>query len=407
MPQAVRIAMPLDARAGSQTVVPPAALEAQAAPFSAEVRVRVRDAGSLTAELVEDWAALAEVAAEPNSYAEPWFVIAALETLGAARQLRFVEVRRGAELIGLIPLAIERPYGRTRVSFVQNWRHNHQFLGTPLIRLGEVQAFWTALLQVLDRADWAPNFLHLRRIVEDGPVHQGLVAAAAELGRGCAVVHRETRALLEGVTDAQSYYRAAVRPKKRKELRRLRHRLEELGEVRVRTLSAGEPLDPWCDAFLALEASGWKGEEGSALACDPATAAFFRRTVAAARAAGKLQFVRLDVDRRAIAMLVNFLAPPGGFSFKTAFDPAYARFSPGVLIQLENLRLAEEARLAWMDSCAAEQHPMIDSLWTARRRTVRVTVRLAGLRRGTVYAICRALEGGSAALRRLIHGRDA
>ena len=406
MPEAVRIAAPPLSPAEAPLAPHPGVVRtAQAA--SADLRVAVHAAGSLPPGLVADWAELAALAAEPNSYAEPWFVTASTETLGAPETLRFVEVRRGPELLGLIPLAIGRRYGRTRVPFVQNWRHHHHFLGTPLVRRGEVEVFWPAVLRTLDSADWAPHFLYVRGLVEDGPVHRGLVAAAAALGRGCPLVHRESRALLEGVGDAQAYYRDSIRPKKRKELRRLRHRLDELGEVRVRTLAADESPDSWCDAFLALEAAGWKGEEGSALACDPATDAFFRKTVAAAHAAGKLQFVRLDLDGRAIAMLVNFLAPPGGFSFKTAFDPAYARFSPGVLIQLENLRLVEQAGLAWMDSCAAENHPMIDSLWTGRRRIVRVTVRLAGFRRGLVFAACRALEAGSAALRRLARGSQA
>lgn len=401
MREAVRIAVPLEAVAGRTPVRPLAVVDAVDAA-SSEIRVSVHDAGALPAALVEEWGALAEVAAEPNCYAEPWFVLTSLETLGGGEGLRFVAVRRGETLIGLIPLAIESYYGRTRVRFVQNWRHHHHFLGTPLIRRGEVETFWTALLEALDGADWAPNFLHLRKLGGDGPVHRGLVAAAAALGRSCPAVHREARALLEGVGDAETYYRAVVRPKKRKELRRLRHRLEELGEVRLRTLVPQDALEPWCDAFLRLEAAGWKGEERSALACDPATESFFRRTVAGARAAGRLQFLRLDLDGQAIAMLVNFLASPGGFSFKTAFDPDYARFSPGVLIQLENLRLVEQAGLAWMDSCAAEHHPMIESLWSGRRRIVRVTVRLSGVRRGAVFAACRALECGSAALRRLI-----
>jgi hypothetical protein len=45
-----------------------------------------------------------------------------------------------------------------------------------------------------------------------------------------------------------------------------------------------------------------------------------------------------------------------------------------------------------MDSCAAEHHPMIDSLWGGRRSVVRVTIRLAGIRRGLIYYGCRALE---------------
>ena len=78
----------------------------------------------------------------------------------------------------------------------------------------------------------------------------------------------------------------------------------------------------------------------------PATEAFFREVVAAAWAAGRLQFLRLDVGGHCIAMLVNFLTPPGSFSFKTVFDEGYARFSPGVLIQLENLNILDDPRIA-------------------------------------------------------------
>ena len=98
-------------------------------------------------------------------------------------------------------------------------------------------------------------------------------------------------------------------------------------------------------------------------------------------------------------MLVNFLTPPGGFTFKTVFDEAFARFSPGVQIQLDNLDILTRPDIAWMDSCAVEDHPMIDSLWTGRRSIVRVTIRLKGARRTLSYAICRALELGSAAFR--------
>ena len=96
----------------------------------------------------------------------------------------------------------------------------------------------------------------------------------------------------------------------------------------------------------------------------------------------------------------SWISTPGSFSFKTVFDEDYARFSPGVLIQLENLKILDDPRIAWMDSCAAEDHPMIDSLWTERRAIVRVSVPLKGLRRRAIYALCTTLERASAALRR-------
>jgi hypothetical protein len=53
-----------------------------------------------------------------------------------------------------------------------------------------------------------------------------------------------------------------------------------------------------------------------------------------------------------------------------------------------------------MDSCAVEDHPMINSLWGERRGIVRVTVPLSGFRRRAEFRLCRALEDASAALRR-------
>jgi CelD/BcsL family acetyltransferase involved in cellulose biosynthesis len=398
MRPAAKMAMPLE-RAGEIPV--------RSHPVRGSDALHVRIHDGLSGDLALDWNALADEASEPNSFAEPWFVAASLATFGAGRGVRIVEVRRGSRLIGIIPLAIEDHYGRSPVRIIQNWWHHHMFLGTPLVRAGEERAFWAALIGRLDAAAWAPNFLHVRGLVEDGPVHRGLVEAAAARGRSSPIVRREVRALLASDLDSRTYYEQTIRAKKRKEIRRLRSRLEELGEVRFRRLDGEADLESWCDAFLAIERAGWKGGAGTALACDSATDAFFRQAVAGAWVAGRLDFLRLDLGDRPIAMLVNFVAAPGSFSFKTCFDEAFARFSPGVLVQVENLAILDRRETSWMDSCAVEDHPMIDSLWSGRRRIVRVTVRLKGARRTIVYAACRLLETGAQAIRQLVGRRDS
>ena len=274
-------------------------------------------------------------------------------------------------------------------------------MGTPLVRRGAEATFRAEVMKLLDGTPWAKHFLHVVGLVENGPVHQGLAEAARALGRPCDIVHRSQRALLESQLGSQAYYEQTVRKKKRKELKRLAVRLAELGSVEVRTLASEDEMQPWIEAFLALEKSGWKGERGSALGCGAGTAAFFHKAVEGAFSAGQLDFLRLDLDGRPLAMLVNFLAPPGSFSFKIAIDEEYARFSPGVLIQLENLRMLDGEDIRWMDSCAAEDHPMINSLWGERRHLVRVTVPLAGPRRRAIFNCCRLAERAAAAVRGL------
>ena len=77
-------------------------------------------------------------------------------------------------------------------------------------------------------------------------------------------------------------------------------------------------------------------------------------------------------------MLASFVAPPHAFSFKTAYDEELARFSPGVLLQLENLALLEREDIALTDSCAAPDHPMIDHIWRDRREIVKVSIPIGG-----------------------------
>ncbi len=364
------------------------------------VRGELDAADSLPSVLKSAWAELASDAAEPSCFLEPWFALTALARLRGVDDVRVLSIWAGNCLLGVIPLRVAQRYGRIPMRHTVNWQSVQSFYGAPLIRAGWGDAFWDATLATLDEARWAPSFLSVSGLAEGGAALQELCAAASRQARPCPIVHRQERALLSSTLDAEAYLDQAVRGKKRKELRRLRNRLTELGEVQVRTLAAHEPIAPWLADFLALEAAGWKGSDGAAFANTPASAAFFDTMMHGAHAAGVLDFQRLDLDGRAIAMLINFVRPPGSFSFKIAYDEQLARFSPGVLIELENLKavLANPA-LEWMDSCAAANHPMINSLWMERRSIVQVTIPLRGARRRTLFTLCRSLERASAALR--------
>jgi len=62
-------------------------------------------------------------------------------------------------------------------------------------------------------------------------------------------------------------------------------------------------------------------------------------------------------------------------------------------------RILTDSQVKWMDSCAYENHPMINSLWMERRTLVQVSVSLKGTKRRAVYTICRLLETLSAMYR--------
>lgn len=354
------------------------AFAANAAPAD-PLTVRVVDPLALSDELAAAWDRLAAEASEPNPFAERWCLQSALHLLDPERNARLVMVRDGSDgpVIGIMPIAAAARYGRLPLRHVSGWAHPNHFHGAPLVRAGFESLFWSILLGWCDAAPWARTLLHVPRLTEDGPLHRALIDVARVRGGEVEVVHREERALLDSQLSPEDYWDAAVRAKKRKELRRQANRLAEQGAVGFRRWQAGEAIDPWIDAFLDLEARGWKGRAGSALASHSDTQAWFRAIVAGAADAGRLDMRALDLGDRPLAMLINFLAPPGGFSFKTAFDEDYARFSPGVLLQQANLDLLRDPVIAWVDSCAAPDHPMIDSVWRERRALVWVNAALS------------------------------
>lgn len=380
---------------GSERVLAPAAL----CPVAADTQVAVMALTRLDPAFADAWDALAADAAEPDIFAERWFAEASRHLLPPS--VRLLAVRRNGQLIGLMPVIRAARYGRIPLRHTENWAHHHRFLGAPLLRRGHEAEAWHALLTTLDTDPTAGALLHVSGLVERGPAHRGLIAAAHSLNRPCDTVHRIERAMLATELAPDDYYTSTVRKKKRKELGRLRTRLLEQGRVETRRLGPEDAVSDWIEDFLALERAGWKGAAGSALACTPETAAFFRDVVTGAHAAGKLDMIRIDLDGAAIAMLVNLLSPPAAFSFKTAFDERLSRFSPGVLLQIDNLQLLARGDIGWMDSCAVENHPMINSLWGERRAIVRVSVPLAGARRRALFTAARGLERAAAAVRAL------
>ncbi len=332
------------------------------------------------------WQALAQCAAEPNPFHESWYLLPALRALDPQGRVKLLRIEIDGELAGLVPLRAERKYYRWPIPQLGNWVHGNCFLGAPLVAAGLERHFWTALLNWADQNAATALFLHLGVMPLDGPLYRALQLVLADQGRLAGLVHREERAMLCSSQGPQDYFAESLSGKKRKELRRQFARLSELGEVKFERRRDDHRLARWADDFLELEHSGWKGTAGSALASHHATARLFKEALSGAATQGKLERLTLTLNDEPIAMLVNFLTAPGAYSYKTAFDERYARYSPGVLVQRENLDLLDHGEVRWCDSCASADHPMIDHIWRERRAVGRISIAIGGKLRRAVFA---------------------
>ena len=338
------------------------------------------------------WERLIARASEPNPFFEPWFLIPSLQQWGANERAVIKAWYHDGVLSGLVPIVRTARYYGHSVTHAKAWLHANAFCGVPLIAAGQEDAFWSALLRHFDRSARRALFLHLPLLPAEGPAHAALERVLAASGRAHYTVAEEHRALLTGAASAADYLAAAMSAKKRKELRRQHNRLTEEGALTFERVEDAAGLAAWIAEFLALEAAGWKGAADSALASAPETATLFSEALAGAAAAGRLERLALRCDGRAVAMLANFLTAPGAYSFKTAFDEDYARFSPGMLLQLENLALLERPGIVWADSCAAQGHPMIERLWRGHRRMISRNIAIGGRARRGCFRLLMAYE---------------
>ena len=324
--------------------------------------------------LQASWCRLADRASTPNAFFEAGFLMPSLVIFDPDGAVSLALLVEGGQLRAVMPSIASNDYHGRRLPHDGNWLHANMFCGVPLVEAGYEEALWTAYLATCDQHAGTSRFAHFSHLPADCAVTRALETVCLAQHRQMRIVHRESRAMLNRGSTPDDHLARAMIPKARKELRRQRRRLDELGTIQIERSRSRDGLQRWIEEFLVLETRGWKGESGSSLASDTHTNALFIQALTRAAELGRLERLSLTLDGKPIAMLATLLAHPGSFSFKTAFDEDFARYSPGMQLQVENLALLEDPELAWCDSCAAPDHPMIERIWRDKRRMCSITV---------------------------------
>ncbi len=321
--------------------------------------------GAALQALVPQWEALAAQAIEPNPFFEHWMLRPALASLGGG-EVDVLCVWLGATLELLLPVQRLPRFKGLPLRAFSVWRHRHCLLGTPLVRAGSAPEALGALLEWM-RRERAASVFELSCLVAGGPVHQAIVEALGRRGGSWFAVDAYARPLLRRDRDARSYVASSLSAESRKKLRRAERRLCEQGDLVRRALRPGDDIAKWAEELLRLEASGWKGKRGSALACSEANRRFALEVFTEAFARGRLMMVGLDLGGRPIARYTAFTGGEGAFSFKTAYDEDFRRCSPGILAEVEMIgEFHERAELRWMDSFTAPGNGTLAWLWKDR-----------------------------------------
>lgn len=359
-----------------------------AVPASDRTEAALSSCGDVSS-LAEGWDALAARALEPNVFLSRWMAEARLRHLPDRSRARILAAFRGAggerRLVGLSLLVPARgrrfnplPVLRTAELYAP--------LSTPLLDPDRPAEIWRAMLDALGRAG-VPG-LALPHVAADGPVAAALREAADGGGFPLASLGRHRRAVLDSDLGGAAYLQATLERRRRREFDRQRRRLAELGPLDF-VVSSGADRGQALADFVALEAAGWKGRSGTALAQAAGAEAYFRE-IADRAPPGDFRIASLRLGGRPVAAGLVAVAGRRAFYVKTSYDETLARFSPGLLLTLDlTAHLLDDRSIDGADSVADADHPMIDRVWSER---MSVESCLVGTRAGAGIAYLAALS---------------
>ncbi len=326
---------------------------------------------------------LSNRAMEANVFFTGRFLAPAMPRL-EDRQVRLALIRDEtagrSRLRLLMPFSIEKPGFSVGPSIVRVWANPFGPLGTPLVDAEGAAETVDNLLDGLasDQAH-LPQILVLPDVRLNGRfVH---LAKAVALARDLpvTVTNSYDRPMLQSTLEGPDYLALTVSRLHRKEMRRQWRQLEDMGTLEFTVARQPAEIRFRMEEFLALEASGWKGRKRTALVVDRYRAAFAREAITNLAEADAVRIHTLDLNGKAIASIVVFMMAGEAFTWKTAYDETFARFSPGKLLiaRLTEWNL-DDANITRTDSCAVPDHPIVGRLWAEREEMGTLMI---GLRR--------------------------
>ncbi len=316
-----------------------------------------------TPEFAREWDDLARMPLHPN----PFYTQAALDALIEADPtaradlslicLRITTGPQAGRLVGLMPI-------RTRGAKI-GWRrgaanYTSPYLpcGTPLIARNAPPGWAPALIGALTDGN-CPAIL--RHLPLDGAFGEALRAALDASGANWRAIDSFARPIARRAQSYDAFARRAYGRSRRKGLKRLRNALGAQEPLAVESSTDAKDCADAVETFLAIEAAGWKGASGTALACEQTTRKMLARLFDRDLPTGGRRVDRLRHGDATIAISMGLVQDGTAFLWKTAYDERLRRLAPGIVLEDAIVRaLHEEPGLAALDSCTLAPSPLED-----------------------------------------------
>ncbi|HEY2745807.1 MAG TPA: GNAT family N-acetyltransferase [Polyangia bacterium] len=253
-----------------------------------------------------------------------------------AGDFRLLVAHRAGRLVAALPLVVERrKLAGVPARVLRSLSDDHSQRFDLLLDPADADEAARALVAHLSRArDW--DAVELQGILDEGAAAHALVAAAiaANFPIGeWASMRSPYLPLPRSAAELDKLQGSKFRGNLRRRAKKLEAEVGPLALERVdgSGLDAVQ-LDALLDEGLALEAAGWKGDAGTAIACDARLTARYRALAHAFAARGELACYFLRAGARRVAFHFALADADTYYLFKPGFDPALASFGLGHLL---------------------------------------------------------------------------
>ena len=330
--------------------------------------------------------------AAPNAFMHPAALAAVAQTRFARLHVLQAWHAEGADrrLVGLWAL------GQTRVarlwpSILTSPPYDYSFVGNAVVDPDYLDAVMAAFFDCIARTPALPKVIRLKLIDADAPTFGPMMAALMARRGQVLRLAEHPRPFLSHEKDRKRSGSTA------KKLRQDWNRLSAEGAVDIANERDFEDVGAAFENFLEMERKSWKGANGTALLSDDDDADFARRLIGNLAAVNNASVALLRLDGKPIAAQVLMYCGATAYTWKTAFDATFAKFSPGALLVDKVSDALFASGVAQIESCATQESFMAQ-LWTGRRATVELLLDL-GAQKSAAFTLAHLGERGYALAR--------
>jgi CelD/BcsL family acetyltransferase involved in cellulose biosynthesis len=289
---------------------------------------RVISSESAFAELDGAWDELVRAMPRPSPFLLHAWLLEWLRHYGGGSQLAVQAVFRDGTLVGAFPL-VHKIWRGLRVARFMGGRQPS--LADLLLAPSEDPTTATALVE---RASSEHDFAELFGLSGDSRIARTTAPGRLDLFR------RADAPVLALTDDWDALYRAKVPAKRRSHYRRRLQQLEERGPVDFSLARSREEVEAALADAFRLHTLRWEGlPDGSGFAT-PTGMSFHRAALGALADQDVIRLMTMRFAGQAIAFTLAFTVAGRLYGYRMAYDPSFARQSPGLMTLLELLASA-------------------------------------------------------------------